>query len=142
MIGRTMSDPTRQRGFTLLEVLIALAIVATTYGGVLALIRGAIDNQDYLERRLFATWVADNVINAYRLEPGAFEGNARSGEETVLSRHFTYRLTVEPAPAPTTTQPNRLSDETAPLQRVAVTVVDDSGAALATRWFDQAQASL
>lgn len=130
-----------QRGFTLLEVLIALAIVATTFGGVLALIRGAIANQDYLERRLFAEWVADNIINAWRLEPAAFERDARHGEESVLSRHFTYRLTIDTLEADSaqTTPTNWQTSEAAPLQRVAVTVVDDSGAELATRWFDRPQ---
>lgn len=105
----------RRRGFTLIEVLIALALVASTFGGILALMRATIDNQDYLERRLFASWVADNVLNSYQLEPDTFDQETDTGQETVLGRTFVYQLTV----ASRTPE-----DGTPPLLHVTVSVED------------------
>ncbi len=82
-------------GFTLVEVLIALALVATTLGGTLAIVRGAVANHDYLERRLYAAWVADNVAASYRLEPARFDPRNRQGEEQVLGRRFAWALEIE-----------------------------------------------
>lgn len=121
-----MISPTGRRGFTLIEVLIALAIVATVLGGALALVRGAIGNHEYLERRLFAEWVADNTLNAYRLEPQRFDRRHRSGEETVLARPFSWTLDVA--------ETDRDPPQPALLEvTVAVTDAASAGAALARR---------
>ena len=118
-----------RRGFTLIEVLIALALVASTFGGILALMRTTIANQDYLERRLFASWVADNVLNSYQLEPDTFDEESDTGEETVLGRTFVYRLLVE----------SHTPDDVTPrLLRLTVSVEDlaSSGEALVERALD------
>ena len=46
------------RGFTLIEVLVALALVAVVLGGTLSVVREAIASQAHLERRLLAEWAA------------------------------------------------------------------------------------
>jgi type II secretion system protein I len=125
----------RPLGFTLIEVLIALALVASTFGGMLALMRTAIANQEYLERRLFASWVADNVLNSYQLEADAFDQDANTGEESVLGRTFVYRLNVAPLST---------ADATLPLQRMTVSVEDaaSNGEALVERWLDFDESTL
>ncbi|MGR8921203.1 MAG: type II secretion system minor pseudopilin GspI [Gammaproteobacteria bacterium] len=116
-------------GFTLLEVLVALALVATALGGTLALVRGAIANQDYLERRLYADWVADNTLNALRLEPARFDEAEQEGSETVLGRRFDWRVTITPI------EPDGTIDGAPPRERVSVHVTDEAsrGDALAER---------
>ncbi|MGK2943064.1 MAG: type II secretion system minor pseudopilin GspI [Immundisolibacter sp.] len=57
----------RARGFTLLEVLVALLIVAITLSAATAAVGGAALRQRGLEERTFATWAAQNTLNRVRL---------------------------------------------------------------------------
>jgi general secretion pathway protein I len=50
------------RGFTLLEILVALAVLAVTMGAVIKAVGGYTSNQAYLRDRTLATWVARNVL--------------------------------------------------------------------------------
>jgi general secretion pathway protein I len=84
----------RIRGFTLIEVLVALALVASALGGTLAAIRQAIASQQHLERRLLAHWVAENTLNQFVLEAGEIEAQEREGAEIILGRRYPYALTV------------------------------------------------
>ena len=52
----------RSGGFTLLEVLVALAVLALTMGAVIKAVGGYTGNQAYLRDRTLATWVARNVL--------------------------------------------------------------------------------
>lgn len=94
MITRRAAD-----GFTLLEVLVALTLVASALGGTLLVVREALRTQAYLERRLFAQWVADNALNEFLL--GAQNGAeaARSGREVMLGRTYDYVIDVRPLAA-------------------------------------------
>jgi general secretion pathway protein I len=51
------------RGFTLIEVLIALAIVAIALGAVLRAIGALSSNVETARSRLLALWSADNVLS-------------------------------------------------------------------------------
>ncbi len=52
----------RQRGFTLLEVLVALAIVAIALGAGIKAAGSNVDNVAYLRDRTLAHWVAMNKL--------------------------------------------------------------------------------
>jgi len=91
MTSRTLHGA---RGFTLIEVLVALSLVGMVFGSALALGRDAIANQDYLERRLLAVWVADNVVATWRLERPVATASEQRGSETLLGRRFDYVLQV------------------------------------------------
>jgi general secretion pathway protein I len=60
--------PGPMRGFTLLEVLIALVVVAVTLAAATAAIGGAARRQRGLEERTFATWAAHNTLGRLRLD--------------------------------------------------------------------------
>lgn len=117
-------------GFTLIEVLIALAIVATTLGGAIVVVHGATRDHAHLEQRRAAAWVADNVINAYRLEPARFSVNARDGRhggsETLLGQQFDYALVITPVKQ---TDGAFGDARDADLENVRVTVSSAGGAA-------------
>lgn len=55
------------RGFTLLEVLVALAIFATVAGAVLAASSRSLRNAEQLELKTLAGWIADNRIAELQL---------------------------------------------------------------------------
>lgn len=55
-------------GFTLLEVLVALAVLALTMGAVIKAVGSYTGNQAYLRDKTFATWVARNVMVEQQLQ--------------------------------------------------------------------------
>jgi type II secretion system protein I len=72
----------RTRGFTLIEVLVALVIVAFGMGAVLAALSSAADNIAALREKTLAEWVALNQVADTRLnlnipQPGVSEGDVK-----------------------------------------------------------------
>jgi general secretion pathway protein I len=62
-----MPTSSRCRGFTLVEVLVALAIVSIGMLAVFKVIGDTAHNVSYLRDRSFAAWIADNRITEIRL---------------------------------------------------------------------------
>ena len=62
-----MPSNNRSRGFTLVEVLVALAIVSIGMLAVFKVIGDTAHNVSYLRDRSFAAWIADNRITEIRL---------------------------------------------------------------------------
>ncbi|HEU4662685.1 MAG TPA: type II secretion system minor pseudopilin GspI [Dokdonella sp.] len=85
----------RARGFTLVEVLIALAVVAIA---LLALTRAAsvqVQSFDGLRERTLAGWVAANVVTETRLA-SAFPATGRSdGRTTFAGREWRWEREVK-----------------------------------------------
>ncbi len=74
----------RQHGFTLLEVLIALVIVAMAVGALLGTITSSASNVTYLRSKTLAEWVALNRLTEIRIsqqmpDTGKRTGNAEMG---------------------------------------------------------------
>ena len=63
----THSTQSRTRGFTLVEVLVALAIVAIGMAALLAALGSSADSATYQRDKTFAEWVALNRIEEVRL---------------------------------------------------------------------------
>jgi len=62
-----MPNRNRSRGFTLVEVVVALAIVAIGMLAVFKTIGDTVNNVSTLRDRSFAAWIADNRITELRL---------------------------------------------------------------------------
>ena len=58
----------KQRGFTILEVIVALALLATAGVAVVQSSAVHINSQDRLKNHIFATWVASNRLNQLQLD--------------------------------------------------------------------------
>jgi general secretion pathway protein I len=84
--------PGPMRGFTLLEVLIALVVVAVTLAAATAAIGGAARRQRGLEERTFATWAAHNALGRLRLE--GFAGEATQVEQTQAGQRLQIDVQV------------------------------------------------
>jgi general secretion pathway protein I len=78
--------PRVPRGFTLLEILIAVAVLAIVAVVVLGRTGDALEQAARIEERTLATWVAENALTAVRLVPVG-EGRALpSGRTTEQQR--------------------------------------------------------
>lgn len=61
----------KHRGFTLLEVMIALAIFATLAGAVIAASHYSLRQNARLQEQVQCAWVADNQLSELRLQSAA-----------------------------------------------------------------------
>lgn len=89
-----------RRGFTLIEVLVALAIVAIALVALLAAAARLTRDADHLRDTTLANWVAANVLVETRLDDpfpniGESEGRMRMGP-----REFRWRRVVQNTPEP------------------------------------------
>lgn len=87
-------------GFTLIEVLVALAILAIALTAVIKSTSQNIKDNVYLQNKTIANWVGTNVINEARAglvklpeAPGKLEA-----ETTMLNRKWLWHASVEPTP--------------------------------------------
>ena len=76
---RRQSVARGSRGFTLLEVLIALAIVAMSVGALLGTITSSASNVSYLKDKTMAEWVALNELTQIRISQQMPDPGKRTG---------------------------------------------------------------
>lgn len=82
------------RGFTLIEVLVALVIVGVGMGALLATLTSAADSSIYLRDKAFAEWIALNRISELRLAAKAPATGKSTGELDFAGRHWRYEQEV------------------------------------------------
>jgi len=92
----------RAAGFTLLEVLVAMTLLAVSLGAALTAVIGSSDRLVRVQERTLGYWVASNALTSLRLEPGTVPPGARFGEETMDGRDFRWRADVATTPDPAT----------------------------------------
>lgn len=82
------------RGFTLLEVLVALLVVSITLAAANAAVGGAASRARVLEQRTFATWAAHNVLT--RLWLDGFSGTATQAVQTQAGERLRVVVEIQP----------------------------------------------
>lgn len=82
------------RGFTLIEVLAALVIVALGMLGAITAVNQSARNGTYLREKTLAHWVAMNVITERRLQPSPPDVAETSGEVEFANARWRWTLRV------------------------------------------------
>ena len=88
------------RGFTLVEILVALAIIAVALGAGLRALSQSIDSAGALKQRTLALWVAQNRVAAATLETPWPSLGERNGSATQAGTSFVFTETISPTPNP------------------------------------------
>lgn len=89
-----------RRGFTLVEILVALAIVAIALAAGMRALAQATDSASALKARTLALWVAQNRLAAAQIAaPWPSLGNY-SGEAEQAGARFVWQATVSTTPNP------------------------------------------
>lgn len=80
----------RVTGFTLLEVLIALAVLALSMGAAIKAVGDYTNNEAYLRDRTIAMWVARNVLVRFQVENEWPDVGERKGTEEMGRREWRW----------------------------------------------------
>ena len=85
----------RRAGFTLIEVLVALVVVALGMGAVLSALTNAADTTIRLREKTFATWVGMNQLAETRLRQVFPARGKTEGEVDFANARWHWRQQVE-----------------------------------------------
>ncbi len=89
------------QGFTLIEVLVALAIIGIALTAVIKSTSQNIRDTQYLQQKIIANWVATCVINEARAGLINLSKSDEISEETeMLNQAWTWKATLEGTPHP------------------------------------------
>lgn len=85
-----MKGPHRPRGFTLVEVLVALVVVALGLTALMVAVNGTARTSGFLRDKTLAQWIALNRLSEVRLNVTKFGQNTDVGELDFGSRKWHY----------------------------------------------------
>ena len=85
-----MTQPRRTRGFTLVEVLVALVVVALGLTALMVAVNGTARTSGFLRDKSLAQWIALNRLSEVRLNVTKFGQNTDTGELDFGSRKWHY----------------------------------------------------
>ncbi|WP_339671095.1 type II secretion system minor pseudopilin GspI [Dasania marina] len=86
---------TKQRGFTLIEVMVALFIVATAVSALMLKMMSLVDDTIYLDQKTVAQWVALNQIELQRISnknSNTVLKDEKSGQEEMANRTWYWKI--------------------------------------------------
>ena len=84
----------RSAGFTLIEVMVALTIVALSLGAVAASVSQMVDAGTTMRERTYASWIAQNKIAELRLANVVPEVSDTSGELEYAGHEWAWRANI------------------------------------------------
>jgi general secretion pathway protein I len=90
----------RAAGFTLVEILVALAIIAVALTAGLRALAQATDSAVALKQRTLALWIAQNRIALATIESPWPAPGRREGTATQAGRVFAFSETISTTPNP------------------------------------------
>ncbi len=89
------------KGFTLLEVLVALAILAVCMAAVGRAAGSGVGHVEAMRVRVLADWVAQNRLALHTARSDWLPAGTQNGEESQAGLRFTWREEISATPNPT-----------------------------------------
>lgn len=93
----------KAHGFTLIEVMVALAVVAVALPALLFLLFQQLDGAEYLRQRSIASWIAEDKLGELRLiveRQGSLPEGIIEGEIEVLDQDWSWWIEQEGTEVP------------------------------------------
>lgn len=85
----------KQQAFTLIEVMIALSILALSLTAMAVTVSGALNNATTLQERTYASWIAQNKIVEMRLAGVVPKVGSNSGDIEYANSDWSWQAVVE-----------------------------------------------
>jgi len=85
----------RERGFTLIEVLVAMTIIAVGVSALVASAAASSWRQDYLREREFGRWIASNALATHQALPAWPDVGAKNTEVEMLGTRWFVRTRTQ-----------------------------------------------
>jgi len=85
-------------GFTLVEVLVALAVLTIALAAVMRALSQSIDTSASLRDRTVAMWVAQNLLTKHQVDRDFPALDTTEGDAEMAGRKWLWRAQVTPAP--------------------------------------------
>ncbi|MGD2117893.1 MAG: type II secretion system minor pseudopilin GspI [Chromatiales bacterium] len=83
-----------QRAFTLLEVLVAMTILALCMIALIQTVSQAASSESHLEDKVLAQWVALNQITGLQLQENAYTAGTLQGSEIMAGREWYWQANI------------------------------------------------
>ena len=93
----TAKNSYKQKAFTLLEVLVALAVLTMGLGTVIKVAGGQASQLSYLKNKTIALWIANNKANEIQLGDWPDTGTS-SGHESMAKQEWQWKIKVSNTP--------------------------------------------
>jgi general secretion pathway protein I len=90
----------KRRGFTLVEILVALALLAVALSAGMRALAQAADGAGTLKARTLALWVAQNRLALAQVAPATVVPGTTAGEAVQAGMAFAWRASVSGTPNP------------------------------------------
>ncbi|MBL4583677.1 MAG: type II secretion system minor pseudopilin GspI [Pseudomonadales bacterium] len=87
-----------QQGFTLIEILVALAVAGIALTAILKAVNGQLVSAQIMEEKTVAHWVALNVATEIRIQPGWPAIGSKQGDTEMLQRSWSWQALTSGTP--------------------------------------------
>ena len=95
-----MNNRKQNSGFTLLETLVALAILAIALAAIMRAAGGGINHADAMRKRVLADWVAQNRLAQHAARGEFLAVGVQNGEETQAGVRLLWKEEIGSTPNP------------------------------------------
>ncbi len=96
MFGLKRDKRSAEAGFSLVETVAAMGILALAAVPLMQVASDSTRNTGALENRLLARTVAENILSEFMADPELQDAGIRSGQETQLGRAYDWKILIGP----------------------------------------------